>query len=219
MSEREARRAEKKSATNHAKHTVNHTATFEEKNFLKAPLNSSNSLNQSKSKLNKSSTPSSTKKPVSTKRKSLININTNRKSSLLNTYADLEQEIKQLQMRTQLDLPIHNHQKHIEQGRKQSINSINLDLNDDLIVTTKSSEKIEMNGKRHSENNSNLQSRLAQIGRLDSKKSPTDLMRSSTPTEIDEHLHRKKSSPPPPPLTNHHHNYDNLEHFHLKSEK
>jgi hypothetical protein len=168
-------------------HPTGHQPTFEEKNFLKASHETSISSQarfkptvKSTANATAAATTTTTKKLPTLRRKSLASTSS-KKSSLISTYDTLEQEIKQLQMRTQLDLPLmQQHHAQLLQERKQSIASINqIEFNDEATagggLLTGQAEPIVVK-------NNSLQSRLANIGRLDSKQSLT-LNRSSTPDD------------------------------------
>jgi hypothetical protein len=162
--------------------------TFEEKNFLRNPSHETSLTSQARHKPVSrqplthvpatSSTTSTTtaaaanaKKLTSLRRKSMASNGTtvSKKSSLVSTYDTLEQEIKQLQMRTQLDLPLmqQQHERLLQEQRRASITSVNqIDLGEDGEPPAK---------------NTSLQSRLANIGKLDAKKNLAPPHRSSTP--------------------------------------
>jgi hypothetical protein len=137
--------------------------------------------------LNKSS-----KKLTPMRRKSLI-----LKKNPISTVTSLEQEIKQLQIRNQLDLPLLHQQ---QQARRLSTSSNHssqssahhhhlLDTKSKIVLTTSNSnimnsnKNIEpINFKSHFL--SNFESRLANIGKLDAKKMDSLAPnRSSTPDD------------------------------------
>jgi hypothetical protein len=165
-----------------AHHPAGHLPTFEEKNFLKASHeNSISSQARFKSTVKPSGAAAlnpAAKKLPNLRRKSMASTSS-KKSSLVSTYDTLEQEIKQLQMRTQLDLPLMQ-QQHTQllQDRKQSIASINqIEFNDEAVGGLLTGQVEPIVAK-----NNSLQSRLANIGRLDSKQNLVP-NRSSTPDD------------------------------------
>ena len=176
MSDKEARRLEKKkTAAAVGPKSLNHNLTFEEKNFLRTNSLGNSANGAAKPKLEK--TLLTTKKLTNLRRKSLGNMI--KKNSLATTYDTLEQEIKQLQMRTQLDLPLmQQHHNQLLQEKKASIASINqIEFSEEANGAVVRGQIEPIVVKNHS-----LQSRLANIGRLDSNKSLIN-NRSSTPDE------------------------------------
>lgn len=151
-------------------------ATFEEKNFLTS----------SNAKTSKSAIP---KKLTNLRRKSMgaaASISNPKKNSLKNTYTTLEQEIKQLQIRNQLDLPIkYQPKERVSSGSdflgsksKILISSSNTKNNLDE-ASIKNIDPI-----LYKQRSNIFESKLAQIGKLDNKKiEQLTPNRSSTPDE------------------------------------
>lgn len=148
------------------------TATFEEKNFLSISKPIANSPQPGRQQTRKLSLM---RKPLTNlRRKSLI---VKKTAVPVATVTSLEQEIRQLQMRNQLDVDS-SPMRHLSSPFDPKTGSLSSNTN-------KNSGIDPINFKGQSHFLSNFENRLANIGKLDAKKVDASLPpnRSSTPDE------------------------------------